>query len=85
MVHLGKLEHPMIDQMRVYEELREELEDSHFGKWVVIDDGRLVGVYETFQDARADAKENGLHPLNYLVRRVGVEPPIIVSYGRWVN
>ena len=81
MVHLGKLEHPLIDQMRVYEEMREELESNCFGRWVVIDGGRLVGEYETFDEARADARKKGLHPLNYLTRQVGVEPPIIISYG----
>ena len=81
MVHLGKLEHPLIDQMMAYEEMRQELEANYFGRWVVIYDGRLVGDYGTFQDARAAAKERGLIPLNYLVKRVGVEPPIIVSYG----
>ena len=81
MVNLGKLEHPLIDQMRVYAEMREELESNCFGQWVVIDDGRLVGEYETFDEARADARKKGLNPLNYLTRQVGVEPPIIISYG----
>ncbi len=81
MVHLGKLEHPMIDQMRVYEEMREELEKNCFGKWVVIDDGRLVGNYETFHEADADAQACGLNPFHYLVQQVGVEPAIIISYG----
>lgn len=85
MAYLGKLEHPMIDQMKVYEEMREELEKNCFGKWVVIDGGQLMGTYETFHEARESAREKELNPLNYLVRRVGVEPPIIVSYGRWEN
>ena len=81
MVHLGKLEHPLIDQMMVYEAMRQELESNCFGRWVVIDDGRLVGEYETFEEARADARKKGLNPLKYLTRQVGIEPPIVISYG----
>ena len=81
MVNLGKLEHPLIDQMMVYEEMRQQLESNCFGRWVVIDDGRLVGAYETFEEARADARKKGLDPLNCLTRQVGVEPPIVISYG----
>ena len=52
MAYLGKLEHPLIDQMRVYEKMREELESNCFGRWVVIDGGQLlVGDYETFHEA----------------------------------
>ena len=64
MVHLGKIEHPMLDQMDVYDEMRQELEDEYFGRWVVIDGGQLVGNYGTFDEARADAREKGLNPLN---------------------
>ena len=74
MVHLGKLEHPLLDQMDAYDEMRQELEDNYFGRWVIIDGGQLVGDYETFDEARADAREKGLNPLNYLVTQVGVEP-----------
>lgn len=82
MVHLGKLEHPLIDQMDAYDEMREELESNYFGKWVVIDDGRLVGVYDTFHEGEADAQNHGLNVMNYLITRVGVEPPIILSYEK---
>ncbi len=78
MVHLGKLEHPLLDQMEVYDEMREELERKYFGRWVIIDGGQLVGDYETFHDAEADAQERGLNVADYLVTRVGVEPPIIL-------
>ena len=81
MVHLGKVEHPLLDQMKVYEEMREELENDYFGRWVVIDGGRLVGDYETFHGADADAQKRGLNPFHYLVQQVGVEPAIFISYG----
>ena len=74
MVHFGKLEHPMLDQMDAYEEMRDELESKYFGRWVIVDGGQLVGNYGTFDEARADARGKGLNPLNYLVTVVGVEP-----------
>ena len=74
MVHLGKIEHPLLDQMEAYDKMREELERKHFGRWVVIDGGRLVGDYATFHEASADAQAKGLNSANYLVNQVGVEP-----------
>ena len=82
MVHFGKLEHPLIDHMMMYEEMRQELESNCFGKWVIIDDGEIVGEYETFHEAESAAQERGLNVANYLVTRVGVEPTIILSYGK---
>ena len=81
MVNLGKMEHPLIDQMKAYEAMRQEIENKFFGRWVIIDAGDLVGDYDTFDEARADARKKGLNPLNYLTRQVGVEPPIVISYG----
>ena len=87
MVHLGTIEHPLLDQMDAYDEMREELESKYFKRWVVIDGGRLVGNYETFKEARADARERGLNPLNYLVKQVGVEPvPLsLIRPSGWEN
>ena len=82
MVDLGRLEHPLLDQMAAYRELQQELESKYFGRWVVIDDGKLVGNYATFDEAEAAAKEQGLNPSAYLVRQVGTEPPLLLSYGR---
>ena len=81
MVHLGKIEHPLLDQMRVYEEMREEFESDYFERWVVIDGGRLIGDYGTFHDADAGAQKLGLNPFHYLVQQVGVEPAIFISYS----
>ena len=87
MVDLGRLEHPLLDQMAAYRELQQELESKYFGRWVVIDDGKLVGNYKTFDEARADAREMELNPANYLVKRVGVEPtPLsLIRPSEWKN
>ena len=81
MVHLGKIEHPLLDQMRVYDGTREELESKCSGRWVVVDGGQLVGDYGTFHDADADAQKRGLNPFHYLIQQVWVEPAIFMSYG----
>ena len=81
MAYLGEIEHPLLDQMDAYDEMREELERKYFKRWVVIDGGRLVGDYATFHEADADAQARGLNSSHYLVQQVGVEPlplPLIV-------
>ncbi len=82
MVNLGKLEHPLTDQMMVYEEMHRELESNCLRGWVVIGDGEIVGEYETFHKAEAAAQERGLNVAYYLVTRVGVELPVILSYEK---
>ena len=74
MVHLGKIEHPLLDQMDAYREMQQELESKYAGRWVVIDNGKLVGNYKTFKDASADARKKELNPLNCLVKQVGIDP-----------
>ena len=77
-----RFEHPLIDQAMAYHEMRDALESEFFGRWVVICDSELQGDYETYQAAATAAQERGLDVLNCLIRQVGVEPPIILSYGR---
>ena len=59
-----------------YEELRSELERDHFGQWVVIYSGKLVGTYDDFQEAARNAVQNfGRGP--YLIRQVGAPPMVM--------
>ena len=74
MVHLGKIEHPLLDQMKVYAEMQVELESKYSGRWVIVDGGQLVGNYETFDEAWEDVRHKGLNPLNCIVTQVGAEP-----------
>jgi hypothetical protein len=56
-----------------YERLRQELEAAYLGKWVLVHEDRLVGVFESFPEAAADAvKRFGRGP--YLIRQVGAPP-----------
>jgi len=57
-----------------YERLRSELEAAHMGKWALVHEDHLVGVYDTFDLAAADAvKQFGRGP--YLIRQIG-SPPV---------
>ncbi len=63
-------------EIEAYKEMREELEKSHTGKWVVIHDQKLAGVYETFDQAAQEAVSHfGAGP--YLIRQVGA-PPVVL-------
>ncbi|MCE2457320.1 MAG: hypothetical protein J4G14_05840 [Dehalococcoidia bacterium] len=64
---------PLSDQISAYEEMRSCLETDHFGKWVVVYDEDLAGIYESFEAAAEDAvKRFGRGP--YLIRQVGAPP-----------
>jgi len=57
------------ENIAAYNEMRKELEDNHFGEWVVFHDRRLAGFYGTYSDAADGAMEAyGDDP--YLIRRV---------------
>lgn len=64
------------DEIVAYKTMQRKLELDHTGKWVIIRGGNLIGVYESFESAAADAvKQFGSGP--YLIREVGASP---VSY-----
>ncbi|MXZ89930.1 MAG: hypothetical protein F4W95_00525 [Chloroflexi bacterium] len=76
-----RIEHPLLDQISAYEEQREELEMQYHGKWVVMHDGEVKGDYDTYDEAVAGLEEMGFSFFDCLVRQVGVEPAIILSFG----
>lgn len=60
-------------EIAAYERMRRELETDHLGKWVIVHDELLVGVYATFEEAAADAVQRfGRGP--YLIREIGAAP-----------
>ena len=65
-----------------YEALREGLEVEQTGKWVLIHNQKLVGIFESFNSAAEEAvKQFGRGP--YLIRQVGAPPvtlPASVMY-----
>lgn len=57
-------------ELAAYEGMRAQLESEHMGKWVVVQDGKLVGTYDSFEAAAEDAvRKFGRGP--YLIRQVG--------------
>jgi len=56
--------------------MRDELEMSHRGEWVVIHDEQLVGTYESFQVA-ADAAVRSFGKGPYLIREIGAAPTVL--------
>jgi hypothetical protein len=69
-------------EIKAYEEKRSELELKHMGKWVLIHDGELIGVFDSFElAAEVAVPKFGRGP--YLIRQVGAPPvtlPASVMY-----
>lgn len=61
-----------------YDDMKETLEQEHWGKWVVINDSELFGVYQTYEEADEAASAAGLDFFEYFIRPVGIRPPIIL-------
>ena len=60
-------------EIAAYERMRNELETDHLGKWVLVHDEALVGIYATFEEAAAEAVQQfGRGP--YLIREIGAAP-----------
>ena len=64
-----------------YDEMKETLEQEHWGKWVVIDNSELFGVYQTYDEADNAAGAAGLDFFEYFITQVEAEPAIILSHG----
>ena len=61
--------HILDAEIRAFENLRQELEQHHMGKFVVMQGGILAGVYDTFDAAAKAAVGTLTGP--YLIRQVG--------------
>ena len=70
------------EEIAAYEEMRNDLEIEHLGKWVIVYNKELAGIYDSFELAAEDAvKRFGRGP--YLIRKVGAPPitlPVSVLY-----
>lgn len=64
---------PVNEDIKIYEELREKLEAEAMGKWVVIHELKLVGIFDSLETAAEDAVSKfGRGP--YLIRQIGAPP-----------
>jgi hypothetical protein len=68
--------------LAAYEQMRKDLEAHKMGKWVLMRDQVLMGVYDSFQESANEAVSKfGRGP--YLIRQVGAPPitlPASVMY-----
>ena len=63
----------LAQEIAAYDAMRGELETAHLGKWAVVRDEKLVSVYDSFEEAAADAvRQFGRGP--YLIRQIGAPP-----------
>ena len=61
------------EEIQAYEQIRDQLEADEWGKWVIVHDRELFGIYLSFEEAAEDAVEHfGRGP--YLIRKVGEAP-----------
>jgi hypothetical protein len=71
-------------EIQAYEAMRETLETEHMSKWVVVREGQLVGIFDSFESAAASAVHRfGRGP--YLIRQIGAPPvtlPASVMHSR---
>jgi hypothetical protein len=62
--------------IEAYQTMQADLESNHTGKWVLIYDQKLAGIYDSFQKAAEEAvRLFGKGP--YLIRQVGA-PPLVL-------
>lgn len=58
------------DDIAMYEDMRADLEAQHLGKWALVRDRALVGIFANFDTVAAEAvRRFGRGP--YLIRQVG--------------
>ena len=62
---------PGHDQLKLYHEMREELERDYFGRWVIFDQGKVLEHFESYNEAWAFVIDKGLDWTACLVKRVG--------------
>jgi hypothetical protein len=66
------------NDIKAFNEIREELEKNFTGKWILIYDQKLISAFDSFEDAAKVAVENfGNGP--YLIRQVGARPIVLPS------
>lgn len=74
------------NEIDAFQRMQAQLEAEHMHRWVVLHDGQLIGVFESFELAADEAVQKfGRGP--FLIRQVGAPPttlPISVMYA-WPN
>jgi hypothetical protein len=71
------------EEIAAYETMRADLESAHMGKWALVHERELVGIFDAFEQAAEVAvRRFGRGP--YLIRQIGAPPitlPASVLYN----
>ena len=60
-------------EIAAYEAMEDSLKRDHMGKWAVVRHSELVGIFDSFESAAAEAvRKFGGGP--YLIRQIGAPP-----------
>jgi len=60
-------------EIAAYEAMEDSLKRDHIGKWAVVHHSKLVGIFDSFEIAAAEAvRQFGAGP--YLIRQIGAPP-----------
>ena len=79
MQRIARVEHPLLDQIQAYQDMKEELERDYFGRWTIIHQGQVQGDYDSFGDAELARKNLSIPIMECLTKLVGHEPTIVIS------
>ena len=77
-----RVEHPMIREAMAYYDMRDELERTHLGNWVVISGGKVAGAHHSYPEALDGAKQLGLTILECCIKQVGAAEPDTLNFER---
>ena len=80
MALMANTEHPLLEQMSAYMNLQEELERTHLGQWVVVANGELMGIFDSYDEAETAAEEQGIDVLHRLICEVGLRSAVTSSW-----
>lgn len=69
--------------IRAFEASQTELEREHLGKWALVHQEDLVGIFDDFNSAASDAvRKFGRGP--YLIRQIGSQPMVMPASAMYV-
>lgn len=75
---------PIQDEIEAFNQLKPQLEAEHMGKWALLHDRQLIGLYVSF-DAAADIAVDRFGSGPFLIRQIGAKPtplPASLAYKR---
>lgn len=68
---------------RVYEAMKEVLSKKYKGKFIIIAEGKLVGVYENLNEASEELRSLKFHIKHAILTRIGYDEEYSGEYEWW--